>query len=59
MTEPDQDPTDLRPGDEAPADDPSAGENICPACGGSGKQDDAACPTCEGTGRIIEAIGGG
>ena len=28
-----------RPGDEAPADENSAGENICPVCGGSGEKD--------------------
>jgi hypothetical protein len=53
------DPTDLRPGDEAPPEDPSAAENICPACGGSGEADGGTCPNCEGTGRIVEAIGGG
>jgi hypothetical protein len=47
------------PGDEAPPEEPSAGENICPECDGSGKKDGAECPNCEGSGRIIEAIGGG
>ena len=59
MTSDAQDPTDLKPGDEAPADDPSAGENICPECDGSGKSEGADCPNCEGTGKIVEAIGGG
>jgi hypothetical protein len=48
-----------RPGDEAPADENSAGENICPVCGGSGEKDGARCEHCEGTGRVIEPIGGG
>jgi hypothetical protein len=54
--EPDEPP---RPGDEAPADEPSAGENACPECNGSGEKDGSECPNCEGTGRVIEAIGGG
>ena len=48
-----------RPGDEAPPSEPSSGENVCPACEGSGEKDGAECPNCEGTGRINEAIGGG
>ena len=48
-----------RPGDEAPADENSAGENICPVCGGSGEKDGAQCQHCEGTGRVIEPVGGG
>jgi DnaJ-class molecular chaperone len=47
------------PGDEAPADENSAGENICPVCGGSGAKDGSPCEHCEGTGRVIEPIGGG
>jgi hypothetical protein len=55
----DGDPTaDMAPGDEAPPGTPGAGENICPACGGSGKLDGAACPTCAGTGVVIEEVGG-
>jgi len=53
------DPPGERPGDEAPAEEPSAGENICPECGGNGEKDGAECPNCEGTGRVVEAIGGG
>jgi DnaJ-class molecular chaperone len=48
-----------RPGDEAPEGENSAGENICPVCGGSGEKDGARCSHCEGTGRVIEPIGGG
>jgi hypothetical protein len=55
----DQDPTaNMAPGDEAPKGTPGAGENICPACGGSGKLDNATCPTCAGTGVVIEEVGG-
>ena len=50
---------DMRPGDEAPADEPSAAENICPECGGSGSLDGEQFANCEGTGRVTEAIGGG
>jgi hypothetical protein len=53
------DPTaDMAPGDEAPQGTPGAGENICPACGGTGQLDGAACQTCEGSGVVIEEIGG-
>jgi hypothetical protein len=48
-----------RPGDEAPPEEPSAGENACPVCGGSGEKDGETCGNCEGTGRVVEAIGGG
>ena len=45
------DPTrDMAPGDEAPPGTPGAGENICPACGGTGQLEGAACETCAGTG---------
>ena len=54
-----QNPDDLRPGDEAPPEEPSAGENTCPACGGTGRGNDGECPECEGTGIVTEAIGGG
>ena len=59
MPDESHDPTNLSPGDEAPPEEPSAGENICSACGGSGKREDNECSECEGTGRVIEAIGGG
>jgi hypothetical protein len=44
---------DQAPGDEAPPDEPSSGENVCPDCGGDG------CESCGGTGRVNEAVGGG
>jgi RecJ-like exonuclease len=52
-------PDEQKPGDEAPAEEPSSGENVCPECEGSGEKDGARCPNCEGTGKINEAIGGG
>ena len=53
------DPTsDMAPGDEAPQGTPGAGENVCPACGGSGQLKGATCETCAGTGVVIEEVGG-
>ncbi len=52
-------PDDLAPGDEAPPGEPSAGENVCPECGGSGELEGDQCPNCRGTGVVIEAVGGG
>ena len=54
------DPTD-KPGDVVPADAASAGEDLCPDCGGSGRVDGGGeqCPTCGGTGTVIEPVGGG
>jgi len=49
----------MRPGDEAPEEEPAAGENACPDCGGSGERDGRECPTCRGTGEVTEAVGGG
>lgn len=48
------------PGDDAPAGTPSTGEQVCPACGGSGRQQDGgACVNCSGTGKVVAGIGGG
>ena len=55
----DIDPAPMRPGDEAPPEEPSSGENVCPSCGGDGTRDGRQCEACEGTGRVNEAIGGG
>ncbi len=54
------DPTE-KPGDVVPSDAPSAGEDLCPECGGSGRIDGggAPCPTCGGTGTVTEPVGGG
>jgi len=57
-----RDPThpEERPGDIAPADTEDTGENLCPACSGSGRADDGSeCPVCAGSGRVIEGVGGG
>ena len=47
------------PGDEAAPGTPGTGEDICPACGGTGRKNNQICPNCNGTGKIIEGIGGG
>ena len=50
----------MNPGDEVPATAPGAGENLCRACGGSGRlQSGEVCATCGGTGKVIEAVSGG
>jgi DnaJ-class molecular chaperone len=49
----------MKPGDEAPAGEPAAGENTCEACGGTGREDGGTCPECQGTGEVREAVGGG
>lgn len=48
----------MKPGDEAPEGAPGTGEDLCPDCGGSGRQDGKPCPTCEGTGKVNVGIGG-
>ena len=52
------DNTDLNPGDEAAPGTPGTGENLCPACSGSGEKDSQKCEVCNGTGKVIEGIGG-
>lgn len=47
------------PGDDALPGTPGAGENVCPACNGSGRLGGKPCPTCDGSGKVIEGIGGG
>jgi hypothetical protein len=50
----------LSPGDEAAPGTTGSGEDICPACKGSGKSAEGNdCPNCSGSGRVIEGIGGG
>ena len=58
ITPPDPTDADRRPGDEAPPDSPAAGENVCPRCGGSGKDDGENCQVCSGTGRVTEGVSG-
>ena len=53
------DGSQLNPGDEARPGTPGTGENTCPACGGTGKINNAPCPDCGGTGVVIDGIGGG
>lgn len=48
----------MAPGDQAPAGTPGTGEDVCPKCGGSGRQAAQVCPHCEGTGKVIVGIGG-
>ncbi|WP_120994532.1 hypothetical protein [Stutzerimonas urumqiensis] len=48
----------MNPGDEAPAGTPGTGENICPACNGTGRLNGEPCEHCGGSGRVIEGIGG-
>jgi hypothetical protein len=57
---PTQKPVDsvINPGDEASPGTTGTGENICPDCAGTGRQDSAPCPHCNGTGKIIQGIGG-
>ncbi|MDR5775355.1 hypothetical protein P9250_13300 [Caballeronia sp. LP006] len=49
----------LSPGDEAEPGVPGTGEDLCPACNGSGKLDGEKCDTCGGTGKVTQGIGGG
>ena len=51
-------PAPMAPGDEAPAGTPGTGEDICRACGGSGRLNGGPCPECEGTGKVTVGIGG-
>jgi hypothetical protein len=59
MTSEDTKPVRMAPGDEAPPDAQSVGENVCRACGGSGRREGRQCPECGSTGRLVEIIGGG
>ncbi len=54
---PDTNP-DMNPGDEAPPGTAGTGEDVCPACHGSGRREDAECETCSGTGKVTRGIGG-
>ena len=50
----------LSPGDEAAPGTVGSGDDVCPACAGSGKNaGGGACPNCRGTGIVTEGIGGG
>jgi hypothetical protein len=52
------DNTNLNPGDDAAPGTLGTGENLCPACSGSGEKDGETCDQCNGTGKVIEGIGG-
>jgi RecJ-like exonuclease len=54
-----QDNQPQNPGDEAPPDAPGVGEDICPACKGTGKVEEMQCTVCGGTGKVLQGIGGG
>ena len=45
------------PGDETRPGSKQSGDQICPACDGSGRVDRAACPDCGGTGRVAVIVG--
>lgn len=45
------------PGDEAEPGSPQTGDQICPACSGTGKTEGAACAECGGTGRVTVIVG--
>jgi len=49
----------MNPGDEAPADAPGTGEDLCRACHGTGKIEGEQCKACGGTGKVQQGIGGG
>jgi hypothetical protein len=48
----------INPGDEAPRRTVGAGENVCPACHGTGMVGGETCENCNGTGKIMAGIGG-
>jgi DnaJ-class molecular chaperone len=50
---------EMAPGDEAPPGTEGAGEDVCPACGGSGEKDGSTCPECEGSGTVVRGVSGG
>ena len=50
--------SNLSPGDEVAPGTPGSGEDVCPKCNGSGKQDGRDCENCSGTGIVIRGLGG-
>ena len=48
----------MNPGDEAPRGTVGTGENVCPACHGTGMVGGETCENCNGTGKIMVGIGG-
>jgi DnaJ-class molecular chaperone len=51
------DTPDRNPGDEDRPGTKQTGEDICPACSGSGMVDQQPCPECGGSGRITVIVG--
>ncbi len=49
----------MKPGDEAPPGDASAGENLCRVCQGTGSVEGEPCANCGGTGRTTEIVSAG
>jgi hypothetical protein len=49
---------DMAPGDDAPPGTPGTGEDVCPVCRGSGRQEGRPCANCDGTGKVTEGLGG-
>jgi len=58
MADQHRDKPKLNPGDQATPGTPGTGENVCPACKGTGRIEAQPCPTCGGTGKVIEGMGG-
>ena len=56
-TSPGQSAPDRNPGDEARPGSKQSGDQVCPACDGTGRVDEAACPDCGGTGRVTVIVG--
>jgi len=54
---PQSDPSKSRPGDETSPDSPQAAEDVCAACGGTGRIDDERCPDCAGRGTVTVIVG--
>lgn len=48
--------TALNRSEEAPPGTPGAGENICPACEGTGRLGRKRCSACGGSGRMIDVL---
>ena len=49
----------MAPGDQAPPGTRGTGEDVCPACGGSGRNNaGGTCPNCLGKGTVTVGIGG-
>ena len=40
------------PGDKTQPDAENTGEDLCPVCGGTGRDEDQECKNCGGSGRV-------